>query len=175
MLAPGLQNKQKHMPLFKEFRETSQDMFGSDIQVYFPWDVCRNSSKSGFLHFSSLSRPIFFANGSQKKNICHFSKKFEKRPRVCSDLLFKCIFPGTFLEILRKVAFCIFRKAGGRFLPAGGRFCGRLWAVGKTCHQVAGCRLLVAGTCHLPEQSDTCIHVYGPTQSSFAIHQILCF
>ena len=45
--------KKRHMPLFEEFRETSQDMFGSDIQVYFPWDVSRNSSKSGFLQFSA--------------------------------------------------------------------------------------------------------------------------
>ncbi len=59
--------KKKHMPLFEEIRETSQDMFGSDIQVYFPWDVSRNSSKNGFLHFSSSSRPIFFGKRFAKK------------------------------------------------------------------------------------------------------------
>ena len=44
--------KKKHMTLFEEIRVTSQNMFGSAIQVYFPWDVSRNSSKSGVLHFS---------------------------------------------------------------------------------------------------------------------------
>ena len=56
-----------------------------------------------------------WASGSQKKDICHFSNNFEKRPRICSDLIFKCIFPGTFLEILRKVAFCSFRRRRDRF------------------------------------------------------------
>ena len=43
--------KTNHQPLFEEFRETSQDMFGSHYQVYFPWDVCLNSSKSGMCFF----------------------------------------------------------------------------------------------------------------------------
>ena len=40
-----------------------------------------------------------------KKQKCHFSNNFDKRPRICSDLITNLIFPGTFVEILRKAAF----------------------------------------------------------------------
>ena len=64
----------KHMPLFEEFRETSQDMFGSDIQVYFPWDVCRNSSKSGFAFFVVVETIFFRKRFANKKHMPLFEE-----------------------------------------------------------------------------------------------------
>ena len=44
----GLKN---HMPLFSEFRRTSQANFHMDSVPTFARDVCQNSRKSGIWHF----------------------------------------------------------------------------------------------------------------------------
>ena len=43
--------EKKHLPLFGELRQTSQDLFDSDSDSNVSWDICFNSLKSGFLIF----------------------------------------------------------------------------------------------------------------------------
>ena len=98
------------MPLFEEFRESSQETFESEHQSHFPWDVSQNSSKSGMLRFLILRRRRRKMNKNGK---CHFSKNSEKRPRGNEIGNTNRIFPGTFLWILQKVAFCVFSFCDG--------------------------------------------------------------
>ena len=52
--ADGMYGRKKHMPLFEEFGQASQETFGSESDPNVSWDVCQNSSKSGMTQITPL-------------------------------------------------------------------------------------------------------------------------
>ena len=80
--------KNNHQPLFEEFRETSQDMFGSHYQVYFPWDVCLNSSKSGMFSFFDLSASRLFFFRIWSISVPNVKIAFSEFEKQCYNFLF---------------------------------------------------------------------------------------